>query len=109
MMAKTRDMRVTTVPAPPPAAAGARRAEARGPGAAAPARTGADEAAAGADAEAAGAAAADLGAAGPPGFGAESFTVGEAVCFGGKLIRTVCFFCDCPAALGFSSDIKISL
>lgn len=104
-MAKTSDMRVTTVPAPPPAAAGARRADARGPGAAAPARTGA-EVDAGA---AAGAAAADFGAAGPPGLGAESFTVGEAVCFGGKLIRTVCFFCDCPAALGFSSDIKISL
>ncbi len=80
-----------TVPAPPPDAAGARLAAGLGPGALDVAGLdGAD--AAGADVAFAGAAAADLGAAGPPGLGAFSFTVGEAVCFGGKFMRTVCFF-----------------
>lgn len=91
MTANTKDISVIAVPAPPPDAAGALLAIGRGPGADDDTRP-AGAPAADAGAAFAGAAAADLGAAGPPGFGAFSLTVGEAVCFGGKLMRTVCFF-----------------
>lgn len=104
MMAKMNDMSVMTVPAPPPEAAGALLATGLEPaevfpfaGAAAPDGAGAAAPPAFAGAPAAGAAAAALGAAGPPGFGAFSLTVGDAVCLGGKLILTVCFFWDWPA------------